>query len=43
MIFQYLQQYMVLEIQLRSVKHTVVTRMRKNFEQLLIHMQVIQR
>ena len=42
-IFQYLQQYTVLEIQLRPVKHTVVTRTRKDFEQLLIHMQVIQR
>ena len=36
------KQYTVLEIQLRSVKYTVATRIRKNFEQFLIPMQMIQ-
>ena len=35
-------EYTVLEIQFRSVKYTVVTRIRKNFEQLLIPVQAIQ-
>ena len=36
------KQYTVLEIQLRSAKYTVATRIRKNFEQFLIPMQMIQ-
>ena len=35
-------EYTVLEIQFRSVKYTAVTRIRKNFEQLLIPIQAIQ-
>ena len=34
-------QYTVLEFQFRSVKYTVVTRLRKNFEQLFIPIQAI--
>ena len=33
---------MVLEIQFRSVKYTVVTRLRKHFEQFFIPIQAIQ-
>ena len=35
-------EYTVLEIQFQSVKYMVVTRIRKNFEQLLILVQAIQ-
>ena len=41
-IFDLIYQYMVLDIRFWSIKYTVVTRLRKHFEQLFIPIEAMQ-